>query len=93
MNQPAASEPADSVRPGVINDDQQTEAGQEREVSLIFEPVQLGRHPLGGDRVFLRQIEAAAVDHPALAGDAGSLTIALPEARLQPDEEEGGADP
>src|SRR5450830_15280 len=46
---------------------EQAETGQPRGVALPVEPVQVVRHGLRGDQVFLRVVEAAAVHGPQFA--------------------------
>ena len=81
---------------GVIEDDQEREAAQPSGVRLPLEPVQRLRQHARRDGVLLHLVEAAAVDLPRLAADAGVavwLAGRRPQMIVERDEVKGRADP
>ena len=80
----------------VVEDDEEREAREPGRVRLPLEPVERLRHLGWCEPVLLRVVEAAAVDAPELARDAGVgvlLTLRRAERQVEPDEVERGADP
>jgi hypothetical protein len=77
----------------IIDHGQQQEAADPGEIGLVFEPVQLFGQGRRRHHELPRVIEAAAMDHPAAAGNAFGLARLAAQAGVEPDEMEGGADP
>src|SRR5215471_21562252 len=55
--------------------------------------MQLSRQRSRRDEIFARMIEAAAMHHPAAAGNPFGLALFAAQARVEPNEMERGADP
>ena len=77
----------------IVDQHQQREARQPGRVGFPFEPGQLVRHLRRRHQVFHHVVEAAAMDLPCLALDAGGQPGPRPQAEVEMDEIERAADP
>ena len=87
----------DQHRPtaGVINDNEQEEAGDPRRVRLPLEPINGRRHLVFGQRLALHHfVKAARVGHPQLARDVAiSLARGGGQVTVEPHEQERVTNP